>query len=77
MKTYTVDMTIRVYVEATSTTDAESKAVDLYGRWSPDGIAQYGNVISREGMWYLCEHGDETDAQVWDPYKNASAGVTA
>lgn len=77
MKTYTVDMTVRVYVEATSNSDAENKAVDLYSKWSPDGIGQYGNVLSREGMWYLCEHGDETDARVWNPYKNTSAEVTA
>jgi hypothetical protein len=71
-KTYTVDMTIRVYVEATSDAEAQAKAVDLYAGWSPDGIGQYGNVLSREGMWYLCEHGDETDAQVWDPYNKES-----
>lgn len=68
MTTYTVDMTIRLYVEAESQIEAETKAVDLYAGFSPDGIAQYGNVLSKEGMWYLCEHGDETDSQVWNPY---------
>lgn len=70
MKTYTVDMTVRFYVEASSDKEAENKALDLYTRWSPDGIGQYSNLVSREGMWYLCEHGDETDEQVWNPYNN-------
>lgn len=70
MSTYTVDMTIRLYVDAESQIEAETKAVNVYAKLSPDGIAQYGNVISKEGMWYLCEHGDDTDEKVWNPYSS-------
>ena len=67
-ETYTVDMTIRVYVQASSQQEAESLALRSYEQLSPDGIGQYANLISRQGYWYLCEHGDETDSQVWNPY---------
>lgn len=65
-RTYTVDMTTRVFIEATSEREAERIATEQFFDQHPFG--EYYNMQSRMGVWHVFYVGDETDKYVWRPF---------
>ena len=70
IKTYSMDVSVRVVVEAETQTKAEIKFLGMFENhlFSQFPNAEYYNLQSREGSWsalYVGESTDDTD--VWRP----------
>lgn len=75
-KDYTVDMVVRLYVEAESESEARSTAERLYFAWDPEGHnenRQYANMNVKEGHWFMFDYGQPKD-DVWFPYESTNGG---
>jgi hypothetical protein len=69
-KPYSIDITVRVVVEAETQTEAEKKFLDIFEGhlFSQYPNAEYYNLQSREGSWSALYVGDSTDdTDVWRP----------
>ena len=69
-KPYSLDVTVRVVVEAETQTEAETKFLRMFegNLFSQYPNAEYYNLQSREGSWSALYVGDNTDdTDVWRP----------
>lgn len=64
-KEYSIDVTVRVVIEAETQHEAENLFTEQFFSQYPFG--QYYNLQSREGVWHVFYVGDETDVTVWRP----------
>lgn len=65
-KTYSVDMTVRVFIDATSKREAEDLATNQF--FDTYSCGEFYNLQVREGTWHVFYVGDETDSCVWRPH---------
>lgn len=71
-KTYSIDVTVRVFVEAESSVDAETEFDKKFFEHFSD--AEYYNLQSREGGFSALYVGDSTDENVWRPSVSLGKG---
>ena len=64
-KTYSIDVTVRVVIEAESQSEAEALVAEALLK--QPNVEEYYNLQSREGAYSALYVGDETDAHVWRP----------
>lgn len=64
-KTYSIDVTVRVVVEAESQSEAETLVAESL--LTHPNVEEYYNLQSREGSYSALYVGDETDDDVWRP----------
>lgn len=62
---FSIDVTVRVVINAKSASEAEALFEQQLFYAFPD--AEYYNLQSREGAWSALYVGDETDQNVWRP----------
>jgi hypothetical protein len=64
-KTYSIDVTVRVVIDAESQSDAEILVAESL--LNTEYVEEYYNLQSREGSHSALYVGDETDSDVWRP----------
>jgi hypothetical protein len=64
-KTYSIDVTVRVVIDAESQTEAEALVAESLLK--QPNVEEYYNLQSREGSHSALYIGDDTDNDVWRP----------
>jgi hypothetical protein len=71
-KTYSIDVTVRVVIDAESQTEAEGLVAESLLK--QPNVEEYYNLQSREGSHSALLVGDDTDKDVWRPSITLSEG---